>query len=301
MSDLKSRVQTATTTAAPAAEQPEVAAVVDISRDDSALNWLERRRSYFIQALPRHVDEGQFIQTALSSMQSLKNCRLETVFTALMECARYGLAPDGKHAAIIPYKNVATFQPMYQGYIELMYRSGMIDSVVFDWIHERDSWHMERGQRPPNDFSHKPDLLSKDRGGTIILAYAFAWMRGGGRSQVIALNRFEAEYIRDNHSKAFRNAENNGKKDSTWHTHFDDMWAKSAVIRLNKRVPTSPEIRELIRHEDANEGYGPPIIRAEAMPRDDWADAPGSEPATGEPEPQGEADVRPEAVKPGEG
>ncbi|WP_433233887.1 recombinase RecT [Actinomadura nitritigenes] len=269
MSGLKDRVKDKT-----AQDGQAAAPVTDLAQNDGQLAWLESRRTYFTEALPRHVDEGHFIQTALSAMPALRNCTNQSIFTALMECARFGLAPDGKHAAVIPYGKVATFQPMYQGLKECMYRSGKIDSLVFDWIRQGDTWHYDQGSR--DGFSHRPDLESPDYPGKPLLAYAFCWMKGGARSQIIFLNRKQAEHIRDNYSKAYRNAESNGKRDSAWHTNFDDMWAKSAVIRLAKRVPMSAELTELVLADERAEGYGnpPPVTTAMPLPPEAWQDSP---------------------------
>ncbi|MGW7355151.1 recombinase RecT [Streptomyces sp. NPDC054802] len=262
MSNLRDRVREAT------GDQPAPQPSTDIALHDSALTWLNDRSTYFTDALPRHVDKAHFISVALSVMPNLVKCTHASVQQALLACARFGLEPDGKHAAIVPYGDTATFQPMYEGYIDLMYRSGRVDSVHFDWIHENDRWSYTPTARPPYDFVHEPRVeLSKKQRGPVILAYAYVWISGGGRSQVILLNRESAEEIRDKYSKAFRKAENNGKRDSAWHTDFDAMWAKSCVHRLSKRVPTSPELVELMRADsDADDGNpAPTIIRSFAV------------------------------------
>ncbi|MDG9703736.1 recombinase RecT [Streptomyces sp. DH37] len=261
MSDLKDRVKAKATGEEPQAPSTDV----DIAAHDKTLAWLERRRTYIASALPRHVDEGHFIQTALTAMDKLRNCSVESIEVALLECARFGLAPDGRNAAIVPYKGNATFQPMYQGLIDVMHRSGVVSSVHFGWIRERDLWDHTPTAPSPHDFVHKPDpLLTSAQRGPVILAYAFCWMRDGRRSQVILLNRSEAEEIRDTYSQAYRYAESTGKRDSPWHTDFDAMWAKSAVRRLGKRVPTSPEMVDLLRADDEadQELSVPSVIRA---------------------------------------
>lgn len=258
--------------AQPAAEQGQEETaeqglvVIDRAAQDTWLHWLNERKSYFAAALPRHVNEAQFIQVALAALyksEYLQKCTPESLMMALMQCATYGLDPDGVHAAVVPYGKEAKFVPMYMGYIELMYRSGMVDSVVFDFIRSGDAWSFDQGKRPPEDFFHKPDMLSESTRSPL-LAYAFAWMKAGGRSQIVFLNRAEAEEIRNTRSEAYRRAEQKrraereafaknphyGKYNSTWHTDFDAMWLKSAVRRLVKRVPTSPEIRELLKVDD---------------------------------------------------
>lgn len=257
MSNLKEKVAAK---AEAATEPPTESGVVDLAENDQALRWLLERRTYFAEALPRHVDEYQFIQAASLAMRDryVAACTPQSLTAALMQCARFGLDPDGVHAAIVPYGQTATFIPMYQGYIELMYRSGRVDAVVFDFIREGDEWGFDQGRRAPEDFFHRPNLINP---GQPLIAYAFAWMRGGARSQIVFQNRAKAEEIRDTRSKAYQQAEQKrredpkgfernptyGKYSSPWHTDFEAMWAKGPVRRLNKRVPTSPEIRELVK------------------------------------------------------
>ncbi|WP_435600802.1 recombinase RecT [Streptomyces sp. C10-9-1] len=252
----------------------------DLALRDGQLQWLNERSTYFTDALPRHVDKAHFISVALSAMPKLAKCTNQSIVQALLACARYGLEPDGRQAAIVPYGDTATFQPMYQGYIDLMYRSGRVDSVHFDWIRANDQWDYTPSAPPPADFLHRPrPELPKVQRGQVILAYAYVWLKGGSRSQVILLNREDAEHIRNTYSKAYKLAESNGKRDSAWHTDFDAMWAKSAVRRLTKRVPTSPELLDLLAaDDDADEPAAPTIIRSFAVDREETGPATGTEP-----------------------
>ncbi|MGC5412117.1 recombinase RecT, partial [Streptomyces sp. DT225] len=137
----------------------------------------------------------------------------------------------------------AVIVPMAQGYVELMYRSGRVGSVHVGMVHEGDEWSFEPTAPAPLDFTHKPALTkSKAERGEPILAYAFAWMESGARSQVIVLTREDAEEIRDQYSQAYQQAQQSGAKDSFWHTDFFAMWRKSALRRLHKVVPMSAEL-----------------------------------------------------------
>ncbi|HEY6116144.1 MAG TPA: RecT family recombinase [Candidatus Dormibacteraeota bacterium] len=263
---LKDRVKQAA-----ADEQPEQQPVTDLAVGDTARQWLQRRETFFIDALPRHVDRAHFMAVAHALMPKLKDCTPASIHTSLLACARYGLEPDGRQAAIIPYGEVATFQPMYEGYIDLMYRHPRVDSVHFGWVREKDQWDYTPTEPSPRDFFHKPRIdLSEDERGPVILAYAFAWI-DGRRSQVIILNRDQATKIRDKYSKAFKKAERQGTRDSAWHTDFDAMWAKSAVLRLRKVVPTSTELAELLQADlDVDDSSSaPPVIRGTVIARDD--------------------------------
>ncbi|MFJ6841420.1 recombinase RecT [Streptomyces griseoluteus] len=281
---LKDRVKAAAESDQPTGQPP----VADIALRDDHLKWLQSHGTYFTDALPRHVDKAHFTAVALSVLPNLKNCTNHSIMTSLLACARFGLEPDGRQAAIIPYGSTATFQPMYQGYIELMYRHPAVDTVHFGWIREKDEWDFEPTAPSPRDFRHRPRVdLTDDERGPVILAYAFAWI-GGHRSQVIMLNRPQATEIRDKYSKGYAKAVREGKNDSPWQTSFDAMWAKSCVRRLVKVVPTSTELTELINADDDadNTSAAPAVIRGTVISRDDQDDEPipsGSWPETAQP------------------
>lgn len=297
MADLKDKVKAATS---DQDTPPEVPQPHDVALRDDKLAWLQGHQTYFTDALPRHVDQAHFTAVALSVLPKLAKCSNRSIMTAFLACARFGLEPDGRQAAIVPYKDVATFQPMYEGYIELMYRHPRVDSVHFNWIRERDQWDYTPTEPSPRDFFHKPRVdLSEEERGPVILAYAFAWI-GGRRSQVIILNHSQAEAIRDKYSKAYAKAEREKKYDSPWHTDFDAMWAKSCVRRLVKVVPTSTELAELMRaDDDADEaGSAPAVIRGTVIVSDEDAPETGGDEEPQQPQPSGGSEWR-EAAKPG--
>ena len=264
----------------------------DLAVTDAKRNWLEQYGTYIGDALPQNLNASHFKATAYAALDKVVNCDKDTVRDALLACARFGLAPDGKHAAIVPFGKTATFVPMYEGFIELMFRSGRVDSVHFGWIREADQWDYIPSAPSPHDFVHKPRIdLPKSARGPVILAYAFAWIKGGGRSQVILLNRYDAEEIRDEYSKSYKRAENSGRRDSAWHTNFDGMWAKSCVRRLAKVVPTSQELIDLLRADEAADmGMAPAVVRV--VPPSNGDNEMDAE--TGPAVDQGEFNARPE-------
>lgn len=230
---------------------------------DAVLAWLERYSSHFTKALPSHVDTGAFLAAVRAALPGLARCTPASLLQSLLTCARFGLVPDGRHAVIKREGSLAVFVPMYQGYVELMYRSGRVGSVHVGLIHAGDEWSYEPTAPAPLDFTHRPALLvPKAERGEPILAYAFCWMTSGARSQVVVLTREDAEEIRDEYSAAYQRAEASGKADSFWHTHFADMWRKSCLRRLHKVVPMSAELVALTRADEAGEAGQVQVIHA---------------------------------------
>ncbi|MFJ2206032.1 recombinase RecT [Streptomyces microflavus] len=230
---------------------------------DTVMGWLERYGDDFTAALPSHVDVGTFMSAVRAALPSLSRCTPPSLLQALLTCARFGLIPDGRQAVITAEGPFAVFIPMYQGYIELMYRSGRVGSVHVGLIHENDEWSFEPTAPAPQDFVHKPRVdLPKAERGEPILAYAFTWMTSGARSQVVMLSREDAEAIRDEHSKAYQRAQESGQADSFWHRDFNAMWSKSALRRLHKVVPMSAELVALARVDDAGDAGQVQVIHA---------------------------------------
>lgn len=279
MTSLKDRVRAATTSAGPRAGR--LAGTVDDRHDEAAdgtpaeeavghdeathsrLSWLRRYEEHFTEALPAHVESGAFFAAVRAVLPELDRCTPASVLQALLTCARFGLIPDGIQAVVKADGPLAVFIPTYRGYVELMYRSGRVGSVHVGMIHERDEWSYEPTAPAPLDFTHKPRVeLPKQERGDVVLVYAFCWLQGGARSQVVILSREAAEEIRDEYSEAYRRAEESGTQDSFWHSHFNDMWLKSALRRLAKVVPTSADLRALTAAEDAGEAGAPQILLA---------------------------------------
>ncbi|MFC9604621.1 recombinase RecT [Streptomyces niveus] len=230
---------------------------------DTVLAWLEQYADDFTQALPSHMDAGSFLAAVRSALPGLAYCTPASLLQSLLTCARFGLVPDGRHAVIKAEGKIATFIPMYHGYVELMYRSGRVGSVHVGLIHEKDEWSFEPTAPAPLDFTHRPAVhLPKAERGQAILAYAFCWMESGARSQVVMLSREDAEDIRDEYSSAYRRAQESGKQDSFWHTDFLAMWAKSALRRLHKVVPMSAELVALAKVDDAGDAGQVQVIHA---------------------------------------
>lgn len=258
MSTLKARVaQRATGTSA---RQDKDLAVRERVR--TARHLLAHMRPQFEMALPRHIGVDRFLRTAFTCVQQnpkLLECTQESLLAALLEAARLGLEPGTRQAAIVPYKQQATLVVQWQGLVELMYRSGQVVSVTAEFIHEGDEWDYRIGDG--GTFWHRPNLLGER--GKPVLCYAYAELKGGGRSKIVTLTRREAEEIRDRFSRAYHLAEQHRREDpdgfqrnpdspwftSPWHTDFEAMWRKSTVRRLADWVPQSPELAELLSRD----------------------------------------------------
>ncbi|MEW2568419.1 recombinase RecT [Streptomyces sp. NPDC047070] len=227
----------------------------------TVMGWLAKYSKEFDEALPRCVDRGTFFAAVRAALPTLSRCTPASTLQALLTCARFGLLPDGTEAVVKRQGTTAVFVPMYQGYIQLMHRSGEVGSVHVGEIRENDEVSFTPTAPAPDDFVHKVDIR-KDRG-EVTHVYAFGWMAGGARSAVVMLSKADAESIRDEYSEAYAEAKAAKQLDSSfWHTHFLDMWKKSAVRRLFKLMPKSAELNRLADADDAGDAGQAQILHA---------------------------------------
>src|SRR6056297_2544476 len=135
--------------------------------------------------LPTTVNPDTFRNAAIVAVQTnptILNCSPESVFTAVRHLAGIGLMPDGREAALVPFKGRAQAQPMVYGLIKAVKQSGKVKSIFADVVYEGETleiW-LEDGERK---FNHTREDGSKlnpmSRGGEVIGAYAVAKLQDG--------------------------------------------------------------------------------------------------------------------------
>ncbi|MFB0617294.1 recombinase RecT [Streptomyces sp. AGS-58] len=221
---------------------------------------VEQFRAAIQAALPKHVSIDLFIAALRPVLPKLRQCTPASVRQSVITAARFGLVPDGQQAVITADDRIATFLATYEGWVELMWRSGMVSSVIAEIVYEGDEYEFVPTAPVGQDFVHKPDVLARGKGRKPLFAYCFAWLPGGARSKVAIVTVAEAEEIRDEFSKAYRRAEESGEKNSLWHRFFDRMLLKTAIRRSVRLIPKSAELRALIAVEQAAEDGRPQIL-----------------------------------------
>jgi recombination protein RecT len=230
-------------------------------RDDQASQILEPWKAAVAEQLPAYIKPEYFLATALSMMRGksgaqLAECDRASLYVAIMECARHGLMPGTDEAAIVPFqpedrskRPVATFIPQYQGLIKQILNTNQVAAVEARLIYQRDKWALGYGDG--RGFFHEPALVDPDTGDDIdrgrpILAYCYAVWHGGSRTSVTTVTRSQAIEVRNTKSRGYAAAERSGRRNSIWHTNFDDKWVITAVRRGAKYMPKSTELAELL-------------------------------------------------------
>jgi recombination protein RecT len=239
---------------APAEKPTNGTGTVATRKPDPARDLLLSMEGEFAACLPKILPPDLFMRVALTGFRKtpdLLACTRKSLLGALLETARLGLEPCTEQAYLIPYKNECTLVIGYQGYVQLMYRTGQVDHVEAEMIHEADVWEDSRGDG--GRFFHQPawtpDLARPGWNweqygrGKPMLAYAYARLVGGGRTKVEICTRDRAEFIKREYAKAAK---------SPWKTgSFDAMWQKTPVRQLQKWAPKSSELRRALAVDGA--------------------------------------------------
>lgn len=172
---------------------------------------------------------------AVNKQPALANCTRDSLLQAIMQSAELGLEPNTPLglAYLIPYGREVTFQVGYKGMIRLAYQSGGLSSLFARVVYKNDPFAIHYGT--DNKIEHRP-LLEGDAG-PMIGVYAVMTREGS------AIPDFE--YMTKAQVDAIRARSPAGRK-GPWVSDYDEMAKKTAIRRLLKRAPLSPEKSELL-------------------------------------------------------
>lgn len=248
-------------------------------------------------ALPPDVPVARFIRatvTALMTTPELVELERHSLFTALVRCAADGLMPDGRQAALAPFKkkgsNVkrAQYLPMIGGYRKIAAEHGW--SLRTNVVREGDDFELALGDSPV--ITHRPDL---NAAGDVTGAYAIAV--NGPRREVAYMSRAEIEKVRKT---------SHASGSGPWVEWFERMAEKTVGRRLFAKLPLGERDERMQRILDADElepgeaaelVYGAREVgaRAEGPSTPTEREAPAEPPAEPEPTREPEPEPAPEA------
>lgn len=159
---------------------------------------------------------------------------------ALMDCARVGLIPDGKRAAILSFGGVAQLVIMYEGFLEVIYKAGQINKIHCQVVYKGEEAFLDYdlGDDPRVDF--KPPL-DRDDSQPIVAAFAVATSADGGKWVELMGAKELAKVAAINKAK-----KGPGKM---WP---GEMARKAPMRRLIKYLPKTPQLIELLEVDDTS-------------------------------------------------
>lgn len=216
-----------------------------------------------LQATGISVD--RFIGAA--SVAALKSPDLQkadpaSLFSAIMLCAQDGLLPNGIEAGLLTHTNrktgkiEVTYVPMIDGIFKLVRQSGEVKLIGASVVHDNDDFDYHIGME--GEYFHHRPVLKGDRGPMIgVIGYA---MLNNGAMVVEYMRTAEVEKIR----KSSRAGDN---QYGPWVQWYEQMAKKSAIHRLAKRLPLSPNAQNAIARDYALYDFNGEIIDAGEAPK----------------------------------
>lgn len=223
----------------------------------------------------------RFVATTFSLLakqsEVLRDATPISIVQAIKDAAAMGLEPLTTDGGIVVYGSTATFLPQWQGHLKRIRNSGKVQDIDVQVVYEADdfTWgYTERG----GTFSHKP---AKDRGDSgYSHAYAYAVMPSGFVNLDV-MTEAEILEVRNRFARGYQ------RPDSPWVKSPGEMYRKTVLRRLEKRLPAEAVDVLLAAELRADEAANARAIAAEVtVERDPVRDmalqAVGALPATAE-------------------
>lgn len=219
----------------------------NLSPVDDLKNQIQIMKPQLKAALPPHIDVDKFarvVMTAIVTTPDLAKAQRQSFFGACLKAAADGLIPDGKEAALVTFKNGktgeinVTYMPMLGGILKKVRNSGELLSITSNIVYKNDKfvWFIDGDGE---HVQHNP-ILFGDRGPAIGV-YALAKTKDGGL-YIEILDANQVEKVRQS-SKS--------KDYGPWAGPFvEEMWKKTAIRRLSKRLPMSTDLEQTIKRDD---------------------------------------------------
>lgn len=237
---------------------------------------LEQYKGEIARALPKHINADRMARIALTAFRmtpKLGECDPRSVFAAVVQSSQLGLEVGlAGEAHLVPFGNQCQLIPGYTGLMKLARNSGLVIDIYAEAVRVNDKFSLKLGLE--RDLQHEPLTAnggfpaSDEERGEIVGFYAVGLLKDGSKT-FIAMSRQEVEKIRDS-SRGYQAAKKY-KKESPWDTDFTAMGLKTAIRRICKYLPKSPEMatalaldenagRQNLNVKDVIDGTFTPVI-----------------------------------------
>lgn len=229
------------------AKQEAPQSVVSARRQavDTVRDTLRRFEPKLTEVLPGTINArrlSELLMTEVARTPRLLECTMQSLVGAMIQCAQLGLMPGvAGQAYFLPFFNgqkkcfEAQLIPGYRGLLALAYNSGAIASVQCAVVREGDTFDFDYGF--PNGFLRHRPLWRDDPEHMPALTHAWAMVHLKGSDIPVweVMDRAKILVARSA-SPSVR-----GGRHSAWDTHEDEMWMKTVLRHLTKRLPASVE------------------------------------------------------------
>ena len=217
-------------------------------------------------ALPSNVSPDAFRNAAVVAVQDnpkILACEKTSVFKAIRTLAAAGLVPDGREAALVPFKtkegdrwiDKCQAMPMVFGLMKMVRRSGTVSDIRSHIVYQRevDEGRFSYVVGDREELEHRP-ILFGDRGDPVA-AYSIARLKDGTLVREF-MTAQEIDVVRRASSaqRVYRKGEAPRVSDEPigiWKEWWAEMWRKTLIRRICKRLDMSSEdLRRVMVEED---------------------------------------------------
>lgn len=212
------------------------------------------KRDEIVAALPAHVPFERFERNLSNAvMRDPKMLRADprVVFREVCKIAALGLVLDpqlGEAYLIVDRNNDVQARVGYRGLMKLAHQSGKVSTIYAHDICKNDRCDISLGTE--KRITHYPDFTQPR--GPAVAYYAVVQFKDGA-ADFEPMSIAEVNAIRDR-SDAYRAFKRGSIKATPWDSDHGEMAKKTALRRLLKRVPMSPDLeRALAMEDDADE------------------------------------------------
>lgn len=197
-------------------------------------NWV---KAAIAAVLPKSLTPERMLKVALLAVNKtpkLGDCQRMSLYEAIVQAAELGLEPNTPLglAYLIPYGNQVQFQIGYKGLIRLAYNTGEVSSIVPRVVYRDDKFRVRYGVE--DTIEHEPKM-DGDAGPLVAVYALIRYTDPARRPDFEVMTRAQIDKIRAL-----------GAKGGPWGAHYDEMAKKSAIKRLLKRAPLSPEKADIL-------------------------------------------------------
>jgi recombination protein RecT len=221
-------------------EQSSTSALAKPTKDILAVIDSNPFKQELARALPNALKPDRVVRLAITMLRanaSLQKCSPLSIMACVVESAQLGLELDQVlgHAYLVPFGGEASLIVGYRGFAHLMYQSGTISTISAEVVRAKDKFKRTLGTR--RELVHDPAPIPlKDDPEDWLGAYAVVEFLTD-KTEFEYLERVKIESAR-NRSRSWHAYKKDGKS-TPWITDTEEMWRKTAIRRLAKRMPVS--------------------------------------------------------------
>lgn len=238
------------------AQRAETTQQPDQKKPPTIADFLKRMQPEIARAVPKSMDPERLARIALTTIRmnpELQKCSLPSLLGAVMQSAQLGLEPGILgHCYYVPfnvkikdkatgrerYEKVVQFIIGYRGYLDLIRRSGLVQSLSVHEVYAGDVFEFEYGLN--EKLVHKPNVDIEPNPEQITHVYAVAHFKDGGY-QVMVMSRKQIETVRKRSKAA-----NSGP----WVTDYAAMARKTVLRQFAKYLPMTIEVQRQLAQDE---------------------------------------------------